>query len=299
MADVNKFMSKLLPILVQQKFDKDRVQRWLEKSLAEYAQYAKNQEEAQRRNMQMSVYRSLLKPELFKDQPYQAQKYIEYLKRALPSEYTGQLPMQEGFEDVMGGAEQAAKRAIIAMQNSMPVSEEDVEALVKAFGHKMPTENIKQILKGQAGKTATSLSVMGLMEKQKSRELKGKELEQRKVEHELDKKGKAPKDQKALVSLLERKRNSRWTIIGKLEKIDIENISGVKASTLINQLTSVNKDIKRLKGKLDVDPDEGYAELAEALKAKGFKKEDLMSNPDLIEKLKSQNYSPWLLLEYF
>ena len=286
-------------MLVQQKWDKDRVQRWLEKSLKEYEQYAKNQEAAQRRGMQMSVYKSMLKPELFKDQPYQAQKYIEYLKRSLPPEYTGELPMQEGFQDVMGGAEQAAKRAIIAMQNSMPVSEADVEALVKAFGYKVPTENIKQILKGQAGKTATSLSVMGLMEKKKSRELGEKTLKQRAAEYEFEKKGKGPKDQKALVSLLEKKRNNRWTIIGKLEKVDVENISGTKASTLISQLASITKDIKRLKGKLDVDPDEGYAELAEALKARGFKKEDLMSNADLIKKLKSQNYSPWLLLEYF
>lgn len=225
MARRENIMEMLMPYIIRRKFEKERMEGWQKKTLEEYEAYfghqrelqkqsAINREEQQRQAIINKVRESIMDPDMFEGYPFQAYSYLKHLKENLPSELTEGLVIPEGYEEIMEAAEEAVSRVIIAMQAKAPIMDEDIEKLVRAFGHEPTAEYVGQIQKVK--------------------------IEEDKIKvrrEELAEKGK-PKGKETL--------KERLLMLGKKEKIFADQMKEIEAGTLDID----DPEAKKIEGKL-------------------------------------------------
>lgn len=315
----NRQMGNFAPLfrmMIQRKLEEERVRRWLEKSKEEYKAWGEQQRITQERGAQINRKEQLVQfgRVFFKDKPHALSQFIDYVNQLFPDQPMGAGFVPENLQEMLTRARGSTTDAIMAEQAAEPITQETVADLVSSYGYEMPTAGVRSILSErrakadrllkertlvsgeERGAAGRALTARGLDIEEALVPVRKEELAIRRDELELKKKGKGKESEAA--KKLDSKIKERWTTIEKFYKPEESTTTELK-EVYEARLESLNKEIHSLKDKAGVDPDERYDRLAKKLKAQGFKKRDLFENEELKSWMDQNNFTVWVLLEYF
>jgi hypothetical protein len=294
-------LNQLIPMLYQRKMQEEQVRRWLEKSLAEYEAWGKQQETVQNRSLQNAITEMIVKLGLegAQDLDRPVLGGLERLEEAGVGEAYPELRLptpRTSYEEAVIPYQDLAK-SLVESKEGMRLPE--AQAIINAIrlkGSDFLDEWVKDVVKTQQAEKERGIRAGELKEKEKSRQLSEKELAQREKEFKGETgKGKKKTDlEKDLDNLSE----DRWTAIEDIEDLDPE-IDEEKYKTLKSKILNLNTKIKSLKEKVGSDPDKRHAAAAKELKQKGYTENDILSDPDVKAEIENAGLSVWILLEYF
>jgi len=238
----------ILPYIISRRFEKQRIEDYLQKSLTEYEAYGNVQKEIQDRAILNRLLESFFEPSMFKDYPYQAYAYADMMKKILPSHLTKQLNLPDNYESMIRTAQEATARSVQSMQETQPLKQEDIATLVRGYGHKMPSDMVKQIQKIEG-----EVAGRGVREKELGVEKEKIQLERDKLEFEKGGKGKESLKERLLN--LGKKETIFANKLKETEAYSIEGEEGDEFKKVAADLEGVRKErlniINQLIGELD------------------------------------------------
>jgi len=309
-GNLNKMMNKLMPMILQQEMEKQRMreqaQLYLSNRLTEYEAYDKNQRALMELGFDKDVAKEILRVigKQSETQPYPEYSAIESSQRQFPksAERLG-LVLPENFPAMKTQAQEDTITSMVARQKIGELSPEVMRTMLGAYGYKEPSEAVGEIVKGKAEAASLAQRAVesGLVEKQ----IPLRELEARTHAQEVGLAKKGGKTPKELQTLLENKLNKRQTSIQKLRSLAPSDIQNVRNHEIyIDQLNNEIAGLKKTLGPENAvnqatELDKKYQPIAERFKANGCTRQMLLTDKELEKKLMAQGFSKWILLEYF
>jgi len=295
------FMTKFVPMLLQQKFQEEQVKRWLEKSLQEYEAYGKQQEEVQNRALMNTIIELFVKQGMkgAEDLDLPLLGGLERLKQTGVGEAYPELRLPTPtttYEEATKPFQELASQYVASQEGvRMPEAQAIINA-IRLKGSDFLTDWVKEVAETKQKEAEREVRKGELTETEESRKLREKELTQRKKEYVAGEKGE--KKTSELADDLEELSNERWEAISDIADLD-PDIDEDKYKTIKSKILNLNDKIKSLKGKLKSDPDKRHAEAAKEIKKQGYSKEDIFKDEGLMRWIDENGLSPWILLEYF
>ena len=307
-GNLNKLMIKLMPMILQQEMEKQRVrdeaQVWLGNKLQEYKAYGGLQEEENKRGQLRDLFNKIIQPEFYKNYPDAAYRMVEAVKQQFP-ELGKELFLPEDFPGMKAKGDEAATRIAIAKQAGTDISPEDLKIYAQSRGITEPLATVGEITKARAEAASLGQRQAETTQAEKLIPLRKREVAAREAEVGLAKTGKpTPKELKAD---LEKVTNKRQSAIEKTHSLAPANIQNVRTYEISidgwnREIAGLKKTAQSLYPSLPIgqitETDKFYQPMVDALMKRGITRQMLLTNKELEKELKAQGFEKWILLEY-
>ena len=309
MADfsrVNAVLARLLPALLQQKMEKERLNAYLQNNLREIAAgeaATKSRQEGELLNSIMSEITGSA-GEWSKGQPFSPFQLKETLGTLLSPELTGELPLNPQAPDMQGkikGAMFALRNMLAAQGAKVTPDTRDVGAVLEAFGEKQPSKIVSDIVQEQGAEAGRKLTEKGQALTAKGQGIREKELALE-ASKEAEKAG--PKGQTTEIKALLASTQSQINAIQKQGEDIFSPLSPEEKAANAAQVSTLMKKVDTYRNYLEerilANPDlkdTDYLPVIADLKAKGWDKSAFMRNPELQTMMILNGYAVTKLLQ--
>jgi len=274
-------MQKFIPMLLQQKFEKERVQGWLDKTLKEYGALEGMQTRGAERTQMTEMIRAILSSmrEGVKGQDYPG---AELLRRMGGMELPGvEVPAVPGdYQEKLQGMGDLMKQLALAKETGEFPTEATIGDATGLLGSKAVMSFLEKLFGGELRKGELAAA-------EETTKLEWDKLGVRRAE--LKEKGKEEKPGKAgmLEKLIKEREKLR-------DKVEVEE--GDESD--YDRLERLTKQISGLQKEMGLKSDGEYKEAARRLKAKGYTSKNIDKYPEVISIIKREGFEIWVLKGY-
>lgn len=302
LSNLNRFMNRLLPMLLRRRFEKQRVEDWLQKSLKEYEAWGETQATVQERAAENQIKMQLLKVGAIgvkdMDRPL-----IELLSRLGEAGVTGPgIPTisPEAYGELKAPYAEMRPQFAEAMEAAEYPTQEQITAATRLYGSKWVDKWLQDLEKKKLEAERRRVQEMGFgVEKDKTAlgwaelGVKEKELGVKKTE----------KKDKELLSALDKKERILTDQLKDFEEdlgvmVDDPKVMAKKKQVELirkQKMSLLKRIMKKYKG---LKSEKEYTEVAAGLKAKGYTSDNIEKHPDVIKKIKENGFEIWVLIGY-
>ena len=308
MADftrVNAVLARLLPALLQQKMEKERLNAYLQNNLREIAAGEAATKARQKGELLNSIMSEITGSagEWSKGQPFSPFQLKETLGSLLSPELTGELPLNPEAPDMQGkikGAMFALRNMLAAQGAGITPDTRDVGAVLEGFGEKQPSKIVSDIVQEQGATKGRALTEKGQALTKSGQGIRERELtlEEKKTEEAASPQNKKTAEVRTLLS-------STQSQISTLQKsLELFGVPEADKPAVKAKVAELEQKVDTYRNYLEesilADPslkDADYVPVIADLKAKGWNKAALMGNKELQNTLILNGYAITRILQ--